>query len=238
MWRHGLPVNRMRQIPLAIGPQALPTFDSFISAHNTAAVNHLRTGTAPTTPTYLWGPAGCGKSHLLQSLLHDRQHAGEHAEAFDAEDPLPWSLRDDCTLVVIDRCELLDAPHQQAAFGLFVQAADLGARWVAAGRLPPVDLPLRDDLRTRLAWGHVFALQSLAEHEARAVLRRQADQRGIFLGDEVMDYLLTRFSRDLKNLVSLLDRLDHYALARKRQVTVPLLRQMLLEEPEVARSSA
>ena len=43
-------------------------------------------------------------------------------------------------------------------------------QWAAAGRLPPVDLPLRDDLRTRLAWGHVFALQMLREGETRAAL--------------------------------------------------------------------
>ena len=72
-----------------------------------------------------------------------------------------------------------------------------GVPIVAAGRVPPVDLPLREDLRTRLGWGHVFALQPLAEAEARAVLRREADRRGIFLSDEVMDYLLTRFARDL-----------------------------------------
>lgn len=223
----------MKQIPLAIGPESQPTFDTFITDDNSAAIAHLRTGVSPTTPTYLWGPAGCGKSHLLRALVHQRQQAGDQTAAFDADDPAPWAAREDCTLVVVDRCERLDAERQQAAFVLFLQSAAQGAQWVAAGRVPPVDLPLRDDLRTRLAWGHVFALKPLAEHETRAVLRRQADQRGIFLGDEVMDYLLTRFARDLKNLMTLLDRLDHYALARQRAVTVPLLRQMLQDEAAV-----
>jgi DnaA family protein len=220
----------MKQIPLAIGPESQPTFDTFITDNNSAALAHLRGAVAPSTPTYLWGPPGSGKTHLLRALVHQRQGAGEQAAAFDAHDPAPWNARDDCTLVVVDRCEELDAERQHAAFVLFLQCASAGAQWVAAGRVPPVDLPLRDDLRTRLAWGHVFALQPLAEHEVRAVLRRQADQRGIFLGDEVMDYLLTRFARDLKNLMALLDRLDHYALARQRAVTVPLLRQMLQED--------
>jgi len=44
-----------------------------------------------------------------------------------------------------------------------------------------------------------------------------------------MDYLLTRFARDLKHLMSLLDRLDEFAMASKRAVTVPLLRQMLTD---------
>jgi len=78
----------------------------------------------------------------------------------------------------------------------------------AAARVPPVDLDLREDLRTRLGWGPVFALRNLPEEQARAVLRRESDRRGIFLSDDVMDYLLSRFERDLKFLMGLLDRLD------------------------------
>jgi DnaA family protein len=61
-------------------------------------------------------------------------------------------------------------------------------------------------------------------------LRREADRRGIFLADEVMDYLLVRTARDLGTLMRLLDRIDQFALARQRVVTVPLLRQMLQED--------
>ena len=46
----------------------------------------------------------------------------------------------------------------------------------------------------------------------RAALRREADRRGLFLSDELMDYLLVRFARDLGSLMGLLDRLDRYAL--------------------------
>jgi DnaA family protein len=95
-----------------------------------------------------------------------------------------------------------------------------------------VDLELREDLRTRLGWGPTFALQPLSEQEVRAALRREADRRGIALSDEVMDYLLTRFARNLKHLMGLLDRLDEFALSTKRAVTVPLLRQMLADQAE------
>jgi DnaA family protein len=98
--------------------------------------------------------------------------------------------------------------------------------------LPPVDLPLREDLRTRLGWGPVFALQNLPETQARAVLRRESDRRGIFLTDEVMGYLLTRFERDLGHLMALLDRLDEFALAEHRAISVPLLKKMLAEQAE------
>ena len=96
--------------------------------------------------------------------------------------------------------------------------------------MPPVDLPVREDLRTRLGWGHVFALAPLGESEVRAALRREADRRGTFLSDDVMDYVMTRFARDLKHLMAQLDRLDEFSLVHKRAITVPLLKQMLAEE--------
>ena len=171
----------------------------------------------------------CARS--ASGLLHERQRRGERAGSFDAQVPAPWPLDPAWPLVVVDGCEALDAERQHAAFSLFLQAAEHGVAWVAAGRLPPVDLALRDDLRTRLAWGHVFALQPASEGEARAALRREADRRGIFLSDEVMDYLLTRAARDMGTLMQWLDRIDRFALARQRAVTVPLLRQVLQEDP-------
>jgi DnaA family protein len=220
----------MKQIPLAIGPEPLPTFDNFQPGANAAALEHLRSLALPAAPVYLWGPGGSGKTHLLRAVAAACQAAGQVVGWFDAAEPLPWVLAPGWALVVIDRCELLDAEAQHAAFSIFVDAATHGVQVAAAGRVPPVDLPLRDDLRTRLAWGHVFALEPLAEAETRAVLRREADRRGIFLSDEVMDHLLTRFPRDLAHLMCLLDRLDEFALAKARRITVPLLRQMLEEQ--------
>ncbi len=220
----------MKQIPLAITPPPAVGFDSLLIGPNAEAVQHLRTLVLPAAPVYLWGASGTGKTRLLQALAALRQGEGERVGWFDPDDALPWALDESWSLVVVDRCEALDADRQQAAFALFVEAGSQGVQWAAAGRLPPVDLPLRDDLRTRLGWGHVFALQPLSEGETRAALRREADRRGILLTDDVIDYLLTRFERDLKFLMRLLDRLGEYALSEHRYVTVPLLKKMLVEE--------
>jgi len=220
----------MKQIPLAISHFSTPTFDSFLAGENGAAIEHLRTLAAGAAPVYLWGPSGSGKTHLLRALAAQWQREGEHVSWFDAHSAMPWPTETSSSLVVFDDCHLFDAAQQHAAFALFVQATLTGMPVAAAGRVPPVDLPLRDDLRTRLGWGHVFALTALAEEPARAVLRREADRRGIVLSDDVLDYLLTRFARDLKHLMALLDRLDDFALANQRAVTIPLLKRMLAEE--------
>jgi DnaA family protein len=43
----------------------------------------------------------------------------------------------------------------------------------------------------------------------------------------VMDFMLTRFSRDLGSLMQLLDHLDGYALQTQRTITIPLIKAML-----------
>lgn len=220
----------MKQIPLAIGVDAARTFDTFLTGANSPAVEHLRALAAGSAPIYLWGPPGSGKTHLLQASAGRWQQQGGRALCFGPRVPLPWHAVEDVSLVVLDDCGVLDAAQQQAAFALFIEASTHGAVVLAAGGVPPVDLSLRDDLRSRLAWGHVFALLPLNEPETRAALRREADRRGVFLSDDVMDFLLTRFDRDLKHLMSLLDKLDEFSLVYKRAITVPLLKQMLAAE--------
>ena len=80
-----------------------------------------------------------------------------------------------------------------------------------------------------LTYEQIFetALQVLDEPERRAVLRQQADDRGVFLSDEVMDFMLNRFSRDLGSLMELLDLMDGYALQTQRAITIPLIKSML-----------
>ena len=220
----------MRQIPLPMGNEPLRSFDNFIPGGNAPALAHLKGWVRAGAPAYIWGPAGSGKTHLLQALVQRFHDQGARTAGFSAADPAPWVHDEHWGLIVLDDCDRFDPGQQQAAFAMFIQAATHGAALVAAGRMPPVDLALREDLRTRLGWGHVFALQPLNDPEVRTALRREADHRGVFLSDEVMDHLLTRFARDLKHLMALLDRLDEFSLATKRAITVPLLKQMLAEE--------
>jgi DnaA family protein len=117
--------------------------------------------------------------------------------------------------------------QQHSAFNWFVNAQSQQIAVLAAGGLPPADLKLRDDLRTRLGWGHVFGLKLLNEAERRTVLRQAAQARGLALSDEVTDFMLHRFSRDLANLMELLTLLDGYALQTQRAITIPLLKSMM-----------
>lgn len=221
----------MRQVPLPLVAQSVATFDSFIPGCNEWLVSLLRADVPPRSPVYLWGPSGSGKTHLLQALRHACEAVGARVATWGDEAPGTAVFDEGVRLLILDDVHLLHPQAQHAAFGLLVEAQAQGVPWAAAGPLPPVDLPLREDLRTRLGWGQVHAVEPLPEVQTREALRTEAARRGMVLGDEVLDYLLSRFARDLGHLMQLLDRLDDYALSRARPVTVPLLRQMLAEEP-------
>ena len=73
----------------------------------------------------------------------------------------------------------------------------------------------------------------LTDQEKADALRRAAQGRGIALPEELIRWLLTHRSRDIRWLLRLLDALDRFALERKRAVTLPLLREFENAEPLV-----
>lgn len=224
----------MKQLPLDIGLARAPSLAGFLAGPNEAAWKHLQlwagSPTRSPVPTYLWGAPGSGKTHLLKAVQESLREQGASAGWLDPSiaEPLPFDER--WAVVLMDDVHQYNAVQQHAAFAWFVQAQTLQSGVLSAGLLPPADLKLREDLRTRLGWGHVFELHVLSEPERRSVLRQAADARGVFLGDEVMDFILHRFSRDLGSLMQLLDHLDAYALQTQRAITIPLIKSMLENE--------
>jgi len=165
---------------------------------------------------YLWGESGCGRSHLLAALERaGRGYAWTAASA--PEQP---------GLALVDDVHALDSDAQIALFNrLNAVSARADAACVATGPLPPSRLALREDLRTRLAWGLVYQLHPLTDDEKAAALRAHAASTGLALPDEVVANLLARLPRDLRTLVAALNALDAYALARRRPLSLALLRE-------------
>lgn len=197
----------MRQLPLAISPAVEPSLDNFVAGANAEALERVRAlaaGTLREAIVYLWGEAGSGRSHLLRA-----------------------AARANPRLVIADDVETLDAEAQQALFSAINAARDGPPPVLAAGKAPPAQLALREDLRTRLGWGLVYQLRPLTDAEKALYLRSEAARRGLRLTDEVVWYLLNHLPRDLASLNAVLDRLDRHSLARQRAVTLPLVREAL-----------
>jgi DnaA-homolog protein len=197
----------MQQLVLDIRPAVEPDFDNYIPGPNAEALARVRalaTGALREAIVYLWGEPGSGRTHLLQA-----------------------AARANPQLVIADDVETLDPAAQQQLFAAINAARDGAAPVLAAGKVSPAGLALREDLRTRLAWGLVYQLRPLSDADKAEHLRAGAARRGLRLSDEVVGYLLTRLPRDLPSLNGVLDALDRYSLAAKRPVTVPLVREAL-----------
>jgi DnaA family protein len=199
--------NEMQQLVLDIGPAPEPDFENYVAGANAEALARVRSlaaGALPEAIVYLWGEPGSGRTHLLRAALKVNPH-----------------------LVVADDVEMLDDGAQQRLFAAINAAREGEPPVLAAGRHPPAQLALREDLRTRLAWGLVYQLKPLTDAEKAVHLHAQAARRGVPLSDEVIGYLLRRLPRDLSSLNAVVEALDRYSLATKRPVTLPLVREAL-----------
>lgn len=235
---HASPPQQMA-LDIALPPKA--SLANFEAGGNADALAHVRlwAGSAQAigspVPSYLWGASGSGKTHLLDAASAALQGRGLAVGRMDATRTEPGEFEPQWSAIVLDDVQAYSAVQQRAAFQWIVQAMSPASGTpravLAAGAVPPADLPLRDDLRSRLGWGHVFQLQPPDEPTRRAILRAQAHARGIRLGDDVLDYVLARFSRDLSHLSELLARLDAYALRTRRPLSIALLRDMMAHEP-------
>lgn len=207
------------QLALDLIQPLTPSLDNFVVGRNAEAVEALRATLQGQGErfVYLWGEPGAGRSHLLQALV---QAGARQGGTFDA----------DANLYVADDVDRYDEVQQQALFVLLNEVrAQAGARIVAAGNAPPARLALRNDIRTRLGWGLVYQIHGLSDEEKARALSAHGASRGLALAPDVIAYLLTHLPRDMRTLVAILDALDAYALARRRAVTVPLIREWLQE---------
>jgi DnaA family protein len=223
----------MKQLVLDIGLATDPTLQNWEVGDNQALQQHIQewlAGQASHVPTYIYGASGCGKSHLLRAVAHDLQGQGLRVGWLDAARMHPQEFDPTWSAVLLDDVHLYNAGLQHGAFNWLINAQTHTCRVLAAGDAAPVQLALREDLRTRLGWGHVFYLQPLSESAQRAVLRRSAAERGLLLGDDVLDYMLKRWSRDLGSLMELLQQMDRYALQTRRSITIPLIKSMMDDE--------
>jgi DnaA family protein len=210
-----------RQLTLDLIRPLTPSFDNFVAGRNAETVAALRAVAAGRGDAfvYLFGAPGSGRSHLLTALAAARPAVlagGDAVPAFDAG----------ATLYLVDDVDRCDDAGQQRLFVLMNEVrARPGSALVTTGAAPPAQLALRDDVRTRLAWGLVYPVHALTDADKAQALEAHARSRGLALPAEVVEWLLVHMPRDMRTLVAVLDALDAYALAAKRPLSVALVRE-------------
>ncbi len=220
----------MRQLALELASPPDPSLDNFVAGRNGELLGALRrlvqSGEGERF-VYFWGPAGCGKSHLIAATSAALNAAGRPIYSIDSEALLVAGDRVPGAGLAIDDVHLLSEAGQAELFKRYNYVRERSGVLLASGDAPPAGLRLRADVVTRLGWGLVYQVHPLADEEKAAALYAHALSRGLPISPDVIAYVLARQRRDLPHLVAVLDALNRYSLENKRAITLPLVRELL-----------
>lgn len=197
--------------------QALAREDFLVSESNTAAVAMVDGWRAwPSHCAVLVGPAGSGKSHLVEVW---RQMSG-------GKRILAGELREDAVPAYLSELALAieDAPgarlDERALFHLLNLARQTSSKVLLTGETPPtawnVALP---DLRSRLRAAVTAEISAPDDGLLRGVLVKHFADRQLSVDESVISYLVARMPRSLNAARRIVAAIDEAALVRKSEVT-------------------
>lgn len=225
----------LNQLALPLSLRDHGVFDSFWPANNEALVAWLRnlTDARSGAGCWIWGGAATGKTHLLQAVC-DR--FGDEAvylplDLFISSGPGILEHIATRRCVCLDNIDALAADErwETALFALLNEIADHEALLVVAARAAPRDCGfVLPDLQSRLTRLPVFHIEPLDEPNRIRALQLRANHRGLELPTDTARFLLNRSKRDMGSLYQLLDRLDTEALKARRRLTIPFVKDVLL----------
>jgi DnaA-homolog protein len=219
----------MNQLVLDLLLPQPKSFDDFVRGENAELLFQLSlwaAGDAQVRALYLWGESGSGKSHLLTAAQERLAAQGQVILINALNDMLPQELASDAALIV-DNVASLDAEQQIVLFDHYNTLREGTGRILVCGHLPPMLLPLRIDLTTRLGWGLIYQLKALSDDDKIAALQRYARRLGFELSEELVEYLMRHAERDLPNLYQQIASINALSLSKQRPVTLSLLREAL-----------
>lgn len=227
------------QLVLGLLAPPRPTLTEGVVGRNEAALSALKAlieAGQPGQSLLLWGAPGAGKTFWLQAWASACETSGRPVQRVDLAQAGALAQRIDepaSGLVwMVDSIDEADAEAQAELFRLLVQLRERGERLLATSRVAPLQMQLREDLRTRLGQGLIFELHELSEAEQLAALRARAHALGWTISaqspdyDRLFGYMLTRLPRNLALLTQLLDATNEHALALRRPISLPLVKRI------------
>lgn len=215
-----------QQLPLELGHRpALDRDDFLVTDSNREAVGWIDSW--PNWPSHclgLYGPPGCGKSHLIHVFV---AKAGAHILT---EDDL--SSSDPISLILAHNALAWDSadkiPDEKALFHLFNAVREAGKHLLIVGRTSParwsVTLP---DLKSRLSGMPTVEISMPDDQTIGAVLIKLFRDRQVEIAPDLIEYIRHRIPRTFGAVQSLVALIDRQAMAQNRKITVPFVRDVL-----------
>lgn len=189
-------------------------------------------------PLFLYGDSGLGKTHLMHAVGHavaerfsDRQVEYATTEQFTNE--LINAIREDrmarfrerfrsIDVLLVDDIQFLAGKErtQEEFFHTFNALYESGKQIIVSSDRPPKDIPtLENRLRSRFEWGLITDIQAPELETRIAILKMNAEYRGVRVPSEVVDYIARHVTSNIRELEGALLRAILYASMNQEPLT-------------------
>jgi chromosomal replication initiator protein len=241
---HGMPAPR----PVLGGTRLNPKyiFETFVigSSNRFAHAAAVAVAEAPAkayNPLFIYGDSGLGKTHLLHAIGHYAQtlYPGLKVRYVSSEEftnDFINMIRDgkqdgfrrryrDVDVLLVDDIQFLENKEgtQEEFFHTFNTLHNASKQIViSSDRAPKRLVTLEDRLRSRFEWGLLTDVQPPELETRIAILRRKAIQEGLNAPPEVLEYIASRISTNIRELEGALIRVTAFASLNRQSVDLQL----------------
>ena len=230
------------------------TFDSFVvgSSNDLAHAACVATAELPGeqyNPLYIYGGAGLGKTHLMQSVAHFILQQNRHSkiryvtsETFINEfvDSIrnknnisPAEFRKkyrELDVLLIDDIQFLIGKEgtQEEFFHTFNALYDNRKQIIIASDKPPKDIDnLEERLRSRFEVGLIVDIQMPDVETRMAILRKKEELEGYNIDNEVIKYIADNIKSNVRELEGALTKVVAKSRLVKQPITLELAEELL-----------
>ena len=249
----GAPPGRSQEAPPSEHARLNPkyTFDTFVigSSNRFAHAASVAAAEAPAkayNPLFIHGGSGLGKTHLLHAIGHytHRLYEGSRVRYVSSEEftnEFINSIRDgkadgfrrryrDIDVLLVDDIQFLENKEQtqEEFFHTFNTLHNSDKQIVISSDRPPKQLTtLEDRMRSRFEWGLLTDVQPPELETRIAILRKKAAQEGLAAPPEVLEFIASKISTNIRELEGALIRVTAFASLNRQSVDLELTGQVL-----------
>jgi chromosomal replication initiator protein len=230
--------------PVRLNPKYL--FETFvIGASNrfahAAAVAVAEAPAKAYNPLFIYGDSGLGKTHLLHAIGHYAHNlypsvGVRYVNSEEFTNDFINSIRDDkagafqrryrdVDVLLVDDIQFLQGKEQtmEEFFHTFNTLHNANKQVVITSDLPPKQLNgFEDRMRSRFEWGLITDVQPPDLETRIAILRKKAGSERLQAPDDVLEYIASKISANIRELEGALIRVTAFANLNKQQVDKPL----------------
>ena len=186
----------------------------------------------------IWGDKGRGKSYVMQGLHRKYIEDSKTTFHFSFKDKRvnsPEILMNLSSLeaLFIEDFELMEDSEdsedwEKAIFNLINECYMSGTRIYLSSTTVTKDLRIRlTDLASRLSSFTAIEIPEITEEEKIEALIQSSKRKGFVLDEKTVKYIVSYTSRNLSDLLKLLNELDSFSLQKKRKISPSLVREMV-----------